>query len=177
MHNVLNKLSHLYMLCLFANTSMAFATVIIVEPMCAEGYRLDSYGRGIEAGFKSIADMRPNLVDEGCYQLGVRKGVSLHVESQIFDCAGDFQEGYDNGFKVTGSTVGSACHEAGYLAGISTLRVGARERDAYWVGMDCVESYNYGYNDGKASTIKQIEAREPNDTCYKAGYLDGQMFR
>ena len=96
------------------------------DPWCSRGYRVDSYGRGIEAGFRSI-DVRPNLADPFCYDLGIQRGKSLMTQPVIFDCEGDFDDAYQEGLKASSLSAGTACYNSGYLAGLSALRVGARE--------------------------------------------------
>ncbi len=147
------------------------------EPLCSDGYRADSYGRGIEAGFKGIDNLRPRHsreANEDCYQRGVRKGVSLHYETQIFDCEGDFEDGYEEGFKASPLSAGTACYSGGYSAGKAALRVGAREGARELVGDECVDAFQKGYEDSMTGQVATIPLTNPEATCYRAGYYDAR---
>jgi hypothetical protein len=144
---------------------------------CQFSYRSDSYGRGLEAGFRGV-DLRPDLVDEGCYQLGVERGHEL-LEGMgtlgIGECRRQFEAGLDHGFSLVFEIARSECYDAGYSAGSAKLRIGARRGDKRTVGAACVDEYQRGRGDSLAGRVEDPLHDARLSFCYGAGYFDAPM--
>ncbi len=93
-------------------------------PLCGLGAAYDSYGQGIEAGFRG-KNLRPTL-HEQCYRLGVREGAAVARQGE-FGCTKSFDEGYQAGFQGANSYETSDCYLAGVQAGSSALDRGASD--------------------------------------------------
>lgn len=140
--------------------------------LCSRGYRNDAYARGIEAGFKNIDDLRPKYNYEECYRIGIRVGKNLHFVEQVFNCDGDFDNGYAEGFKSSALSIGTECYSRGYDAGLGAIRSAARELDRGTAGDRCVDEYQRGMTDASHGTIGSTPMDEPEGTCYRTGQDD-----
>lgn len=143
--------------------------------MCSQSYFSDSYGRGIEAGFKG-GNLRPALVDEGCYLLGIEKAQLTLKEARMHSiafCQKDFNEGYREGLKASLLSSGNICYVDGYSAGLAALDVGAREGNTSRVGQSCVREYQRGFKAGRASAPIEPELDQKLANCYQVGHFDG----
>jgi hypothetical protein len=144
---------------------------------CSGSYRADSYGSGIEEAFTGV-NMRPQMLDEGCYRMGVTSGQATWKiavdarEDRV--CRHDFLEGRAQGFQASVHASGSACYNSGYLAGRAYLHIGAREKNTGVVGSRCVSEYMRGWNDGKAHQVANGSASDTQEwDCYMTGWNDG----
>ncbi|MGK5089607.1 hypothetical protein WDW86_18805 [Bdellovibrionota bacterium FG-2] len=91
---------------------------------CGIGAAYDSYGQGIEAGFRGKS-LRPTR-DELCYRLGVHEGAAL-ARDEGQECSKYFDEGFHDAFQdLVGAEV-SNCYLAGLQAGASALNRGEHE--------------------------------------------------
>ncbi len=146
-------------------------TAVIAAPhgFCRKGYHEDSAGRGIEAGFKS-QNLRPNNVDEVCYQEGVQEGSLLPKEDPL--CQEDFAAGKANGLNVNSTTLGTTCSAKGYIAGVALLHVAAREGNSSLVGENCVSEYQRGIKDGNANSPPETSTDNVAAECYMTGFYD-----
>jgi len=158
---------------------ISFSTVLadplweFSRPVCGDTYHRDSYGRGLEAGFK-VLDLRPRLLlDEGCYRLGFDAGTALRDEKQP-DCDRLFHQGYLQGLQGKFEVRDSAgnCHNAGYEAGGAALDVWAREGEVARVGERCVHEHARGYQDASKQLAATGAFEQPAWTCYMVGYMD-----
>jgi hypothetical protein len=142
--------------------------------LCETGYKADSYGRGLEAGFKALSNLRPQKNDEVCYQRGVSDGERTSHADQVFNCPGDFDHGYTEGLKTSALSAGTVCWSTVYSAGQAALRVGAREGNEALVGERCLREYAKGLLDGSGNKGYVSIHDEPEATCYGTGYWDGE---
>jgi hypothetical protein len=122
-------------------------------------------------------------LDEGCFRLGVDRGNDMKKGTVGYSgaqtCQREFQQGQAVGFASDFSrlTAGSECFNAGVSAGLARLTSGARLGDKGTVGVACVEEFNRGVSDGRASRVSQPLLEPKESTCYEAGYFDGGLFR
>jgi len=143
---------------------------------CEVSYRHTSYGRGLQGGFTD-RDLRPQLVDEGCYQLGVEEGQSLAARSiESPTCEVDFKQNFNRGLRGEVDYVGNECMSAGYLAGEAALEMGAREALVDVVGERCVDEYARGKTDARAFRMGTPRSSQPEMQCYMTGFDDGERF-
>ena len=145
---------------------------------CGLSVHRDSYGKGVEAGFRGI-QIRPRLVDEQCYLLGLQQGRLVASSQEIkFSCTEDFEQGRAQGLAAeieSGSL--SDCQNAGFAAGEAALDVGAREGDTALVGTECVEQYQAGSQDAGSSHYADRPFDSKLATCYITGFNDATLFR
>jgi hypothetical protein len=157
----------------------AQAYIPSLDPLCGQGYRRDSYGKGLDAAFTAQLD-RPQLNDEACFQHGYQAGLELNTR-RIQNCVTDFAKGKKMGF--AGRTVSgdlTECFQAGYESGRALLGIGARESNARLVGERCLNAYARGKSDSDrclAQNSPEFLGTSPIGVCYMTGYLDADMLR
>jgi hypothetical protein len=159
----------------------AFGDVLLspFTPLCQLSYRSDSYGRGLEAGFKDQElDLRPDWSDDTCYRLGLQRGRELYAGKGTvgaFECRRQFQEGMSFGFAFNPNSAGTECFSAGYSAGSANLRIGARLGDKGTVGSACVDEYQRGRRDSLAQKVASPYGEARTSFCYQSGYFDAPI--
>jgi hypothetical protein len=159
------------------SSASAYAWPDVARPFCGDGYRRDSYGRGLEAGYRG-GNQKPRLADDACYHLGFVRGTEIRSE-RPFGCEAEFNEGHKQGFagEMEVSSSGGPCHNLGYEAGRASLDVAAREGRTDVVGSACVSAYSDGYRAALASMAAVFPSEQREFNCYGIGYADGQIFR
>jgi len=145
---------------------------------CGRGIRSDSYGRGIEAGFRGQF-LLPIEHDMQCYKFGLEKGKKLDNNDKF--CKNDFEDGYIEGWLSSPDSAGYECYVAAYSAGSSARAVALRENWPYFLGLvkltskqyeDCKEAYAdgkeaYNKNEPPTTSLDNLE-----NSCYMRGYYD-----
>ena len=136
----------------------------------------DSYGRGVESVFTGL-ELRHRYNDETCYQIGREVAEDALANEDQNWCRRDYERAYKEGFKSSPYGAGSRCHILGYVAGHAALGVGAREGDVESVGKRCVDAYQKGRADGKASRVSSPRTtNDPELFCYSLGHFEAPLF-
>ncbi|MBI3555061.1 MAG: hypothetical protein HY074_02205 [Deltaproteobacteria bacterium] len=138
------------------------------QPICGLGISYDSYGRGIEDGFKSTL-RRAKQLDENCYDLGKQFGAKTRAENNWSFCVSDFDHGMKDGYALSSQSPDGECYSQGYKAGEAALDIDAREGKA-------APACQQGYADGVKAWNAGQPASVPGDLiaahCYQMGYFD-----
>ncbi len=164
-----------FLIVLFSATAFARQEGLSHAPhgLCRASFHSDSAGRGIEAGFKNL-DLRPNPLDENCYDQGVVEGQTLPKNDSF--CTSDFESGKQQGLDAGSDSSGSECYTKGYIAGFALLGVAARAGDASTVGSDCIADYQSGLSDGKNGEGPNAMDSNRGSACYMTGFYDASAF-
>ena len=161
---------------LLGTTAQAY--IPSIDPACGNGYRRDSYGKGLDAAFTAQLD-RAQLNDEGCFQLGYAAGLELNT--RVAGCGSDVAKGKKMGFSGrTESGNLTQCFQVGYEAGRALLAIGARESNAKLVGDRCLSAYAQGKSDSDrclAANAPEFLGTSPIGVCYLTGYNDADTLR
>ena len=154
------------------------------QSQCGLGLRSDSFGRGVEAAFRADGDSkyRSTFNDESCFQLGQQFVAQLMNQGQVtgrkdFECASSFNDGFNQGRRMTAISAGTPCYSLGYQAGIASGRSAAREGNSAVAGSRCVSLYRHGHDDGKNNLNVSLPDSNPDRECYQEGFFDGQSER
>ncbi|MEK7691809.1 MAG: hypothetical protein AAB425_12385 [Bdellovibrionota bacterium] len=147
-------------------------------PWCSESYRFSSYGRGLSAGFSGspTSSVRPRLLDEGCYSIGLTVATEAIKENGNAQCRASFKAGFEEGMGAT-SWAGNECFSLGYDAGLAFLEVSAREGSVAIVGKECVDAFKKGYRAAAHYEVPVVSMDPVVGHCYMTGYQDGEILR
>jgi hypothetical protein len=148
-------------------------STFMIPALCAQGIRSDSYGQGIESGYRGTLH-RPEQVDEICFSSGLRRAATTLAEAEIGEraCRAAFASGFDAGFTANGESIGDPCRNDGYMAGVASLDVGAREGNLTVVGAECVQEYGRGFEEGRAGRVAEPKLDQRLAACYRVGFYD-----
>lgn len=138
-------------------------------PVCGYGVSYDSFGRGIEDGFKSTS-LRARQLDETCYNWGVLEGKKTREANTWSFCTTAFDRGRADGYRIDSNDPADTCYAQGYKAGEAALDIDAREGNA---PSECQTEYNRGRQEARDG----VSPSEPGDSvpnhCYDLGRYDG----
>jgi hypothetical protein len=163
---------------LFLLLSMIVAMTTIRDGLaqsvaCIESYRFDSYGVGLATGYegRTWSEKPIRFKDDFCFILGLRRG----REIAAMTCRNDFLQARSLGRQGGVQSAGSTCYVEGFRAGLSELRMGAREHILDWASEACHQAYWSQYERGRTRR-GQVIPTMPHDLreCAQAGYYDGQ---
>ena len=156
---------------IFFGISAGAATVSLVpgyQPICGLGIAYDSYGRGIEDGFKGTT-RRARLLDETCYGFGKQFGQKTRAENTWSFCTTDFEHGMKDGYALSSQSPDGDCYSQGYKAGEAALDIDAREGRA---AESCQKAYALGVKDWNAGQAPIVPGDVVPAHCYQMGYFD-----
>jgi hypothetical protein len=142
-------------------------------PVCGFGVSYDSYGRGVEDGFKETR-LRARALDEVCYGYGVEAGRRTRAADRWSFCTSAFDHGRADGYALSSQSPDGECYSQGYKAGEAALDIDAREGVA---AAECQNSYNRGFYDAKAGQVQSPPSGNVAAHCYQVGAWDASATR
>jgi hypothetical protein len=141
---------------------------------CQFSVYFDSYGRGLEAAITG-EDLRHRYNDETCYQMGIKEALNALIGQRTTRCNTDFENGHKEGLSISSNGAGGVCFNLGYTAGKALVGVSAREGNSETVGVDCVEAYQKGRQDGHARRSSRSSGDSLKAYCYQLGLYEATL--
>lgn len=162
----------------FSVTNAAFA----YEPWCGLSYRAESYSFGVASALYENPKLVPSLMDQMCFQLGLKVGTQLKEEftgGERTTCKKAFETSKKLGLQNEPYIMQtpSQCSNEGYPFGQAVLSTSARNGEVRVVGDHCVSAYQRGRSDGCNHIAPTLTLDNKENYCYQTGQVDGSFFQ